>query len=181
MRVRRKSYVASRGDAIIADWTSMADHAAERLRPYRCIASYAAAGSEISTCRLEHILHAAGYTLTLPCVSDLIDSPLMFARYLPGDILRTETLKGIPEPLETAERLVPDAVLVPLLAVDGRGLRLGQGAGHYDRTLRFLRRYGPVKAIGVAYDCQIIDHVLDDPWDETLDAVVSPSGWMACS
>ncbi len=181
MRVRRKGYVAGRGKDITEDWAAVAACAKEHLMQYRCIASYAAAGSEISTSHLESVLHAAGITLTLPCVSEKDDAPLLFARYEPGDILKTDTPKGIQEPCASAKRLVPDLVLVPLLAVDSRGIRLGQGAGHYDRTLRFLRRNGAVKAIGVAYDCQVIDHVPDDPWDEALDAVVTPKGWIACS
>ncbi len=66
---------------------------------------------------------------------------------------------------------------MPLLAVDRRGTRLGQGGGHYDRTLATLRAAGPVLAVGMAWDCQLVDALPTDPWDEPLDALATPSGW----
>lgn len=178
--MRRKTYVASRGNAINDDWAALADQAFPFLIHYKTIASYAAVGSEMNPQLLEHQLSDAGIALALPCVTDATASPLIFARYKPADSLHAETSMRIPEPHASAERVTPNVVLVPLLAVDRRGLRLGQGKGYYDRTLRFLRSHGLVKAIGLAYDCQVIERVPDDPWDEALDAIVTPSGWVWC-
>lgn len=71
----------------------------------------------------------------------------------------------------------PDIVLVPLIAVDRAGTRLGQGGGHYDRTLAALRAAGPVLAVGVAWDVQVVAALPAEPWDEPLDALATPSGW----
>ena len=73
----------------------------------------------------------------------------------------------------------PDIVLVPLLAVDRHGTRLGQGGGHYDRTLAALRADTAVLAVGVGWDVQVIDALPAEPWDAPLDAVATPSGWRA--
>ena len=72
----------------------------------------------------------------------------------------------------------PTVILVPLLAADARGFRLGQGGGHYDRLLAGLPDRGAVLVIGLAWDMQIIAHVPDDPWDMTLDATATPTRWI---
>jgi 5-formyltetrahydrofolate cyclo-ligase len=77
--------------------------------------------------------------------------------------------------------LEPDILLVPLLAFDGRGRRLGYGGGFYDRTLAGLRARKPIAAVGLAYDEQRIDEVPHLDYDEMLDWVLTPSGPMRCS
>ena len=72
---------------------------------------------------------------------------------------------------------VPAIILVPLLAVDATGTRLGQGGGHYDRTLAALRAVGPVMAIGIAWEVQRVTTLPVEPWDMPLDALATPSGW----
>ena len=84
---------------------------------------------------------------------------------------------GIGEPLRGAPALEPSVVLVPLLAFDQAGHRLGYGGGYYDRTLAALRLRGPVLAIGVAYACQELDALLQNaPHDERLDMVITEEG-----
>ena len=69
---------------------------------------------------------------------------------------------------------VPRVVIVPLLAFDAAGYRLGYGGGYYDRTLSGLRRgAGAVLAVGVAYQDQQVDAVPRAPYDERLDWVVT--------
>lgn len=87
---------------------------------------------------------------------------------------------GIAEPPPTAEVLDPDLLLVPLLAFDRRGFRLGYGGGFYDRTLRKLRALKPIIAVGLAYDEQRIDAVPHLDYDEPLDWVLTPSGPVRC-
>ena len=65
-------------------------------------------------------------------------------------------------PLETAPEVLPDVLLVPMLAFDRKGYRLGYGGGFYDRTLAKLRPLKPVTAIGVAYAAQEVDEVPHD-------------------
>ncbi|QYE33998.1 5-formyltetrahydrofolate cyclo-ligase [Polymorphobacter sp. PAMC 29334] len=103
------------------------------------------------------------------------DSPLTFhyagaASLVPGAL-------GIPEPAADAPVAVPTIILVPLIAVDARGHRLGQGGGYYDRTLALLRGSGQVFAIGVAWDVQRVEELPADAWDAPLDTLATPSGW----
>ncbi len=70
----------------------------------------------------------------------------------------------------------PQVVIVPLLAFDARGFRLGYGGGFYDRTLAGLRALGPVHAVGFAFAAQEVPQVPIDRFDQRLDAVVTEQG-----
>jgi 5-formyltetrahydrofolate cyclo-ligase len=72
--------------------------------------------------------------------------------------------------------LRPEVLVVPLLAFDRRGFRLGYGGGFYDRTLEGLRREGPVIAIGFAWAAQEMDEVPIEPTDQPLDLIVTEAG-----
>ena len=72
--------------------------------------------------------------------------------------------------------LVPQVLIVPLVAFDGRGYRLGYGGGFYDRTLQGLRAQGPVTAIGFAFGAQEMPEVPTEPTDERLDWIVTEQG-----
>lgn len=100
--------------------------------------------------------------------------PLRFRRWTP----QTRMVPGnfgalIPE---RGDWLVPDALIVPLLAFDRRGYRLGYGGGFYDRTLQALRVQGAVGAIGFAYAAQEWPEVPLEPTDEALDLIVTEAG-----
>jgi len=90
---------------------------------------------------------------------------------------------GVLQPPAGAEALAPDVVLVPLVAADRAGTRIGHGKGHYDRALAHLREGGgPVIAIGLGWEPQILDFPIPpDPWDVPLDAIATPAGWIDCS
>jgi 5-formyltetrahydrofolate cyclo-ligase len=80
------------------------------------------------------------------------------------------------QPPHQAKEVIPDLVLVPLLAIDPAGHRLGQGGGHYDRVLPALSAVGAM-LIGVGWDLQRLDFLLPtDPWDVALDGFASPAG-----
>jgi 5-formyltetrahydrofolate cyclo-ligase len=88
---------------------------------------------------------------------------------------------GVSQPSATADALAPDTVLVPLVAADRRGARIGHGKGHYDRALAHLREGGGVFTIGLAWEPQILDRPIDpDPWDVPLDAIATPAEWIDC-
>lgn len=72
--------------------------------------------------------------------------------------------------------LVPEVLIVPLLAFDGRGYRLGYGGGYYDRTLEALRAERPTLAIGFAFAAQEMDRVPTEATDQRLDAIVTEAG-----
>jgi len=103
----------------------------------------------------------------------------VFRACAPGDALQ-ERMWGIREPLPEKPEVLPDVLLVPLLAVDAEGWRLGYGGGFYDRTLRALRAVKCLTAIGIAFDEQKVDAVPHLDYDEPLDWVLTPSGPMRC-
>jgi len=88
---------------------------------------------------------------------------------------------GVLQPGAEADALAPDLVLVPLVAADRHGARIGHGKGHYDRALAHLREGGAVATIGIAWDFQIVEQAIDaDAWDVPLDAIATPSEWIQC-
>ena len=82
----------------------------------------------------------------------------------------------IPVPAETAPEVLPDVLLVPMLAFDAQGYRLGYGGGFYDRTLEKLRALKPVVAIGVAYAAQEVTEVPHGDHDQPLDLIMTEKG-----
>jgi 5-formyltetrahydrofolate cyclo-ligase len=113
-----------------------------------------------------------GWALALPAVVG--DAPLLFHRWAFGERL-TKGQRGIMQPA-SGEIVRPALLLIPLLAFDPRGYRLGYGGGHYDRTLDALRADGPVLAIGVAFDAQEVAQLPVGPHDQRLDWILTPSG-----
>lgn len=105
--------------------------------------------------------------------------PLSFRAWSPGDAMDTAEW-GIQEPKADQPTLIPDLMLVPLLAIDHAGNRLGYGAGHYDRTIAAIRLSKPVITIGLAFAPQIIDAVPHMPYDVSLDWILTPSGLTRC-
>ena len=88
---------------------------------------------------------------------------------------------GVLQPSAEAEALAPDTVLVPLVACDRAGARIGHGKGHYDRALAHLRDGGGVFTIGLAWEHQLLDTAIEpDEWDVPLDAVATPKEWISC-
>jgi len=86
---------------------------------------------------------------------------------------------GVLQPPAEAEALAPDVVLVPLVAADRSGTRIGHGKGHYDRALAHLREGGAVFTIGLGWEPQILDSPIPpDPWDVPLDAIATPGEWI---
>jgi 5-formyltetrahydrofolate cyclo-ligase len=135
------------------------------------IAGYWPIGDELDVRPLMERLHVRGCALCLPVVVAK-GRPLLFRRWRPGDALVPGGL-GIPVPGEGAGEVRPDLLLVPLLAFDRGGHRLGYGAGFYDRTLALLRSDGPVTAVGVGYDAQEVPAVPRDALDQPLDWIVT--------
>lgn len=116
-------------------------------------------------------LAARGHALCLPVVQGR-GKPLLFRAWRRGDALVGGSL-GIPAPGPEATPLVPGLLLVPLLAFDREGFRLGHGAGYYDMTLADLRAAGPVLAVGIAYAGQEVARVPREAHDQPLDWVVT--------
>ncbi len=100
--------------------------------------------------------------------------PLGFRAWRPGAVL-VEGPFGVRVPAEGAW-LAPEVLVVPLLAFDRRGFRLGYGGGFYDRTLTALRASGPVLAVGYGYAGQEVAEVPAGPQDARLDLIVTEAG-----
>ena len=148
------------------------------LAPDAIISGFSAIRDEIDAAPLLARLHAAGHPLGLPVMQGK-GLPLLFRTWSPGDAMG-KVQWGIAEPLPDKPVLEPDVVLVPLLAFDAAGHRLGYGGGFYDRTLTRLRAIKPVVAVGVAYDELKVDAVPHRSYDEPLDWVLTPSGPLRC-
>jgi 5-formyltetrahydrofolate cyclo-ligase len=142
------------------------------------VSSYSAIGPELDLKPLEAALLAHGAALCLPVMIGKA-KPLIFRSFTHGDALAERTW-GIKEPIATAEVVTPDILLVPLLAVDPTGARLGYGGGFYDRTLRALRGSHVIAAVGVCYDEQLVDAVPTESYDERLDWLLTPAGLRRC-
>jgi 5-formyltetrahydrofolate cyclo-ligase len=134
--------------------------------------------SEIDTRPLLGKLAGEGWTTCLPIVIAL-GEPLIFRRWMPGQPTTPGTW-DIPQPTDDAEQVEPDVLLVPMMAFDRHGFRLGYGGGFYDRTLEMLRSKKPITAIGVAYAAQEVDSVAHDSHDQALDYVLTEKGFHKC-
>ena len=143
------------------------------------VSSYWAIGAELDPGHLERRLKAEGHSICLPAIQGKTE-PMKFHTWAKGEPLR-ERKWGIMEPLPTAPGAEPDVMLVPMLAFDVRGWRLGYGGGYYDRTIAALRARKAVVLVGFAYDEQRVDAVPHLDYDERLDFVLTPSGILRCS
>jgi 5-formyltetrahydrofolate cyclo-ligase len=130
-------------------------------------------GEEIDVRPLLHALHERGHSIVLP-VTPRRGNPLTFGIWRPGDVLQPERF-GTVRPVGAPA--VPDFLLVPLLAFDRHGHRLGYGGGFYDRTLAALPGHF---ALGVGYAVQQVDSVPAGPHDIRLDAVATDRGVIFC-
>jgi len=141
------------------------------VAPGSIVAGYWPIRGEIDPSPLMRKLHEEGAGLALPCVVAK-DEPLVFRAYAPQDVLITGRY-GIAEPAPTTAAVTPDVILVPLVAFDSSGQRLGYGAGFYDRTLAGLRCSRAVTAVGLGFAMQRIAHVPATSHDVALDYVLT--------
>jgi 5-formyltetrahydrofolate cyclo-ligase len=141
--------------------------------PPGCVVSgYWPLDDELDPRPLLEALHARGHVCGLPVVVSK-GRPLVFRAWTPGQRLVPAVL-GISVPAEDAPEVTPEVVLAPLLAFDGRGFRLGQGGGYYDRTLAALRAgAAPVLAVGMGFAAQRLARVPSGDADQRLDWVVT--------
>jgi 5-formyltetrahydrofolate cyclo-ligase len=169
LAARRQMSAGERGQAGAA----IATHGLAKWRGSHTVAAYLSVRSEPPTQALIDALTAGGTRLLLP----VIDGALLNWAAYDGSRTLTAGPKGISEPigarLGVDAVLKADVVLVPALAVDRDGHRLGRGGGYYDRTL--VRVSAPI--VAVVYDVELIDEVASEPHDYPVDAVLRPSGF----
>jgi 5-formyltetrahydrofolate cyclo-ligase len=139
--------------------------------PGQRIAGYWPLAEEADVCPLLEILVERGCLVALPVVVAK-DRPLLFRQWRPGLPLE-KGRHGTSHPFEDCPSLKPDLLLMPLLAFDRQGGRLGYGGGYYDRTLASLRAEKPVLAVGIAYSAQEMPELPFEPHDQRLDWIVT--------
>jgi 5-formyltetrahydrofolate cyclo-ligase len=153
--------------------------ATDAFRVSRRIAAYLTNNGEIDPARVLVRAQRMGKRCFLPVLSRRSWDRLWFAPIEPGVHFRPNRF-GILEPQVPAVRLVRadelDLILMPLVAFDARGNRLGMGGGFYDRSLEFLaqrHRWHKPRLLGLAYEFQRVDNLTPDGWDIPLDGVVT--------
>lgn len=112
-----------------------------------------------------------GIRMSLPCIEQ--DGRMAFRRWQPGDPLKPGKYR-IPAPSD-GEEMIPELILLPLLACDSRGYRLGAGGGYYDRTLS-LPAYRDCYRLGVGFSFQLLPLLPSEAHDVRLHAFLSETG-----
>ena len=135
--------------------------------------------SEIDTRPLMVRLAGDGWTTCLPIIKGA-GEPLIFRKWLPGEPLERGAM-DIERPADSAPEVEPDVLIVPLLAFDRQGYRLGYGGGFYDRTLASLRAKKNIIAIGVGYAAQEAGSVPHAAHDQPLDYIMTEHTVLKCA
>jgi 5-formyltetrahydrofolate cyclo-ligase len=150
-----------------------------RFSRFSIVGAYCAQGTELDPGPILQAILELGQGRTqaaLPVAAEK-NSALHFRLWRPEDTLKPD-IYGIPSPLASAPEVLPNLLITPLLAFDRRGGRLGQGGGHYDRTLANLRRQRPVFVLGVAFAGQELPAVPMGAHDQRLDAIVTETEYI---
>ena len=141
------------------------------IEPGAVVSGFMPMKSEINPIPLMRKLADAGATLALPVVAGK-GQPLIMRSWSLGEPLAAGVW-GIREPKPEAPEVFPDILIVPLLAFDRRGHRIGYGAGYFDMTIAALRAGKPVVAAGIGFAAQEIAEVPTTPRDARLDLVLT--------
>jgi 5-formyltetrahydrofolate cyclo-ligase len=168
----RKAFVRtlSDGDRTLLE-QRLAEHLTSLCAGAKVVGGYAPLGSEISPRLAMEEARAVGRIVAFPA----FDDPAKPFKFRAGDPLEAGPF-GMMQPKRRTPVVEPDLILVPLIAIDGTGTRLGRGKGHYDRALTRLKKSG-ARLIGVGWAIQRLTEVIPrDEWDVPLDAFVSPEG-----
>ncbi len=166
------SALARAAGAVVA-----AASALRSLATARTLAGYAACDGEIDVTSLLDAARDRGATVLLPRC--LADGGLELVRVTRDDELVPGTRGAVREPrgpaCDPATLPAPALMLVPSLALDRRGMRLGRGGGDYDRLLPALRALGWT-IVGVCHAAQLVDRLPAEPHDQPVDAIVTDAG-----
>ena len=168
----RKAFVATLSDAQRAKLEHrLAEHLTSLFAGVSVVGGYCPLGSEISPLPAMEEARAVGAIAAYPC----FHNPAKPFRFIAGDPLEAGPF-GMMQPARRHPVVEPDLVLVPLIAIDGRGTRLGRGKGHYDRALIHLKKTG-ARLVGVGWSLQRLPEAIPaDEWDIPLNGFASPDG-----
>ena len=168
----RKAFVATLSDAERALLERrLAEHLTSLFAGVAVVGGYCPLGSEISPMPATEEARAVGAIVAYPCFAN----PAKPFRFLAGDPLEPGPF-GMMQPARRHPVVQPDLVLVPLIAIDSAGTRLGRGKGHYDRALIGLKKTG-ARLVGIGWQIQRLTETIPaDEWDVPLHAFASPDG-----
>lgn len=174
LRIRRREHVAALDPRVKALLFLRPPAALLSLVPEDAsIGLYAATPDEASPASYAKYFHEAGHPVALPWFAGR-DAPMEFRRW--DTPWLDEALEAGPwraaQPPANADVIEPDVLFVPLVGFTADGHRLGQGGGHYDR---WFEAHPDRIAIGLAWDCQLVDALPMEPHDHPLHAVVTPT------
>ncbi|MCM0641291.1 5-formyltetrahydrofolate cyclo-ligase [Cellulomonas wangsupingiae] len=173
----RRNHRSARRRAEVAEQLAQVLLTIPEVAAARCVSVYASRPTEPGTGPILDELAARGVRLLMPVLGTGLQRD--WAEYAGRDDLRERAPGRPPEPsgppLGAATLADADVVLVPALAVDVAGGRLGQGGGWYDRVLTHVRPGAPV--IALVHEDEILDVVPREPHDLTVTAVATPDGW----
>lgn len=148
------------------------------LNGFTTVMVYVSKVPEVETNNLIATLNRRGVQVVVPIIER--ETCSLRLSYLPDPSVLVPSTFNVPEPIGHELPVRPadiEAVIIPMLAFDLEGNRLGYGAGYYDR---FLCRYPHPKKIGIAFSCQQLEHIPTDENDVKVDCVVTERGILQC-
>ena len=144
----------------------------QSFKTARIIASFISIKTEIPLSILNRFLEISQKTICLPVIKENFNY-LVFREFNKNTILKKGKF-NILEPINSSRELLPDIVLVPCLAFDKFGYRMGYGGGYYDRTFAKLKDLEhSFISVAIAYDDQRVEHVVHDKYDERIDYIIT--------
>lgn len=162
------------------EWSrSIGNRVLPLLRPYTTIMLYASKSPEVDTGHLIERLLSAGKKVIVPIIEK--DTRSLRLSFLPDPSCLVVSTFQVPEPVCHEIRASPEDVeiaIVPLIAFDARGNRLGYGAGYYDR---FLTRFPHIVKIGIAFSSQQVNEIPHDADDIRMDFIVTENAIHRCN
>lgn len=167
MKHARAAFAAS-----VPEPPAMVPALAALIAEARCVAVYHPIRGEPPPTAIELAARAANCAIALPFLG-APDAAMTFREYALQATLHKSAF-GTWQPASDAPLWTPDLVILPLVAFDRGGNRLGQGAGHYDRALAA----SCAKRIGLAWSMQEVAALPRDPWDVPLDAILTEQEWI---
>jgi len=176
-KIRLRAYSKSKRALLSASATSAAENLAEKFMEALTIigdgsiAGYWPISNEFDVKPLLQKLLCAGITVSLPAV--IPNQKRLVFQGWSENMQLVKGPYGTLQPVGSSGLITPDILMIPLLAFDSAGGRLGYGSGYYDRTLAELRKEKEVTAVGIAYAGQEINEVPTSSSDQTLDWIIT--------
>ena len=138
----------------------------------KIVATFISINTEISLNILNHFLELSQKIICLPVIKE--DSNYLVFREFNNKTILKEGKFKILEPDDNSRELLPDFILVPCLAFDRLGYRIGYGGGYYDRTFaKFIDLEHSFISVAIAFDDQKVDSVVHDKYDKKIDYIMT--------